>query len=66
MRRARGAVSQQVGLVAPEGKRGFWDGVCCACLFWKGVMGRRVGEEVERKVALSKEWISGTACSTGD
>lgn len=34
------------------------------CLFWKRLMGRRVGAEVGRKVALSNEWI--VARSTGD
>lgn len=30
-------------------------------MYWKGVLGRRVREEVERKVALSKEWIVAAA-----
>lgn len=44
-----------------DNARGSWDGVCCACLYWKGVLSRRVREEVERKVALSKEWIVAAA-----
>lgn len=40
---------------------GYGMGCVGACLYWKGVLGRRVREEVERKVALSKEWIVAAA-----
>lgn len=34
-------------------------------MYWKEVLGSRVREEVERKVALSK-WMVAAACSTDD
>lgn len=61
------AVIQQVCLVGLEGqKRSLWNGARSGCLFWKGVMGGSVGEEVERKVVLCKQWIVAAACSTGE